>query len=209
MDGSTPAELRSDAWVIRQNALRLLAACRSFLDHLDSAAGANLASRVEARVEHGVSESAVGLTAIDGIGSGRASRLAAEGLQSPADVREAGVDGLIDAGLSSGVAERVVESARALPALDFDWGAFPERIAPGENEMCEVTVTNAADGARAGVRVTVNGIEMTETDSYLGSVTVPVGVFGGDADALEFAVEVSFPDLPLQPVVDTRTVAIE
>jgi hypothetical protein len=147
--------------------------------------------------------------AIDGIGSGRASRLAAEGLQSPADVREAGVDGLIDAGLSSGVAERVVESATALPALEFDWGAFPGRIAPGENEMCEVTVTNTADGARAGVRVTVNGIEMTETDSYLGTVTVPVGVFGGDADALEFAVEVHFPDLPLQPVVDTRTVAIE
>jgi replicative superfamily II helicase len=209
MDGSTPAELRSDAWVIRQNALRLLAACRSFLDHFDGAAGANLASRVEARVEHGVSESAVGLTAIDGVGSGRASRLAAEGLQSPADVREAGVDGLIDAGLSEGVAERVLESANALPTLDFDWGAFPERIAPGENEMCEVTVRNRADGARAGVRVTVNGIEMTETDSYLGTVTVPVGVFGGDAAALEFAVEVYFPDLPLQPVVDTRTVAIE
>src|SRR5699024_2163261 len=35
--GSTPSELRSDAWVIRQNALRLLAALRAFLDRFGSA----------------------------------------------------------------------------------------------------------------------------------------------------------------------------
>ncbi|WP_246988742.1 DEAD/DEAH box helicase [Halorientalis marina] len=209
MEGSTPAELRSDAWVIRQNALRLLAACRSFLDHFDGGAGANLARRVEARIEHGVSADAVGLTAIDGVGSGRASRLAAEGLRSPADVRAAGVEGLVDAGLAEGVAERVHESARALPDLAFDWGAFPDRIAAGDNEMCEVTVRNRGDGARASVDVTVNGVEMTGTDSYLGTATVPVGVFGGDAEELTFAVEVSYPELPLQPVVETRTVAVE
>jgi len=209
MEGSTPTELRSDAWVIRQNALRLLSACRSFIDHFDGGAGASLARRVEARIEHGVSEDAVGLTAIDGVGSGRASRLAAEGLRSPADVRAAGVEGLVDAGLSEGVAERVHESARALPDLAFDWGSFPDRIAAGENEMCEVTVRDRGDGARASVDVTVNGVEMTGTDGYLGTETVPVGVFGGDAEELTFAVEVSFPELPLQPVVETRTVTVE
>jgi replicative superfamily II helicase len=209
MEGSTPAELRSDAWVIRQNALRLLAALRSFLDHFGGAASANLASRVEARVEHGVSDSAVALTAIDGVGSGRAKRLASEGLSTPADVRAAGIEGLIDAGFAEGVAEQLLTGARSLPDLRFDWGAFPESIPRGENEMCEVTVTNAGDGTRAGLRVVVNNHEMTAKDSYLGTVTLPVGVFGGDATELEFAAEVHFPDLPLAPVRDSRTVRVE
>ncbi|MFB6164418.1 MAG: DEAD/DEAH box helicase [Haloarculaceae archaeon] len=209
MDNATPAELRSDAWVIRQNALRLLAALRSFLEHLDGAAAANLASRVEARIEHGVSADAVGLTAIDGVGSGRAGRLAAEGFTSPADVRAAGVDGVVDAGFSEGVARQLVGSAESLPDLRFDWGAFPESIPAGANEMCEVTVRNDGDGARAGVAVTVNDREMTATDSYLGTATLPVGVFGGDADALTYTVTVHFPDLPLAPVTDARTVRVE
>ncbi|WP_299268490.1 DEAD/DEAH box helicase [Halorientalis sp.] len=209
MDSATPAELRSDAWVIRQNALRLLAALRAFLDQLGTAAAANLAARVEARIEHGVSEDAVGLTALDGVSSGRASRLATTGLRSPADVREAGVSALVDAGLSEGVAKQVVGSARSLPALRFDWGEFPDAIDRGGNQMCEVTVTNQGDGARAGVRVTVNGHEMTTTGGYLGTTTLPVGVFGGDADTLTYTAEVYFPDLPLAPVSDSRTVHIE
>ena len=31
---------------------------------------------------------------------------------------------------------------------------------------------------------------------------------GGYADELEFAVEVAFPELPLQPIVETRTVDV-
>ncbi|MFD1586740.1 DEAD/DEAH box helicase [Halorientalis brevis] len=209
MNSTTPAELRSDAWVIRQNSLRLLAALRSFLDHLAGAPAANLASRVEARIEHGVSADAVELTALDGVGSGRASRLAKEGLSSVADVREAGVEGVVAAGLSDGVAKQVVGSARSLPDLEFDWGEFPERIARGANEMCEVTVTNVGDGARAGVRITVNDHEMTATDSYVGTATLPVGVFGGDAEELTYTAEVFFPELPLLPVSDSRTVRVE
>jgi len=58
--------------VIRQNALRLLAALSEFLDRFAGPRAANLACRVEARVEHGVSREAVALTAIEGVGSGRA-----------------------------------------------------------------------------------------------------------------------------------------
>jgi len=209
MRGTTPAELQSDAWVIRQNAMRLLAALRAFLDEFDGSRAANLARRVEARVEHGIGADAVGLTAVDGVGSGRASKLAAEGFATPADLIDAGVDGLVDAGLSEGVAERVRDSARDLPAVEVEWGEFPETIPHGENEMCEVTVRSTAGDARAGVRVTVNGVEMTGSETYLGEETLPVGVFGGDAEELEFAVEVAFPELPLRPVVETRTVAVE
>jgi len=208
MRGTTPTELQSDAWVIRQNAQRLLAALRAFLDRFADARAANLARRIEARIENGISDDAVGLTAIDGVGSGRASKLAAEGLTTPADVREGGVERLQAAGLSAGVADRVVESAGELPAVVVEWGDFPDAVARGDNDMREVTVRSVGGAARAGIRVTVNGVEMTTKASYLGEATVPVGVFGGDADELEFAVEVVFPELPLHPSVETRTVRV-
>ncbi|MEF8884097.1 MAG: DEAD/DEAH box helicase [Haloarculaceae archaeon] len=209
MRGTTPAELRSDAWVIRQNALRLLAALRAFLDRFAGARAANLATRIEARIENGISDDAVGLTAIDGVGSGRASQLAADGLRTPADVREAGVSGLVAAGLSEGVAERIVDSAGDLPNVVVEWGDFPDSVARGANAMREVRVRNVGGDARAGVRVTANGVEMTGKNAYLGESTVPVGVFGADAEELTYAVEVAFPDLPLQPVSFERTVRVE
>jgi len=208
MDGTTPSELRSDAWVIRQNALRLLGALRAFCAEFAGPAAANLVRRVAARVEHGVSAGAVGLTAVDGVGAGRAGKLASEGLATPEDVRAAGVEGLVAAGLSEGVAERVLENARSLPAVVVEWGAFPETIARGENEMCEVRVHSAGGGAPAGVRVTVNDVEMTATSAYLGESAVPVGVFGADHEELTYAVEVTFPDLPLAPVREERVVRV-
>ena len=208
MDGRTPADLRSDAWVIKQNALRLLAALGEFLERFAGPRAANLLARIEARLEHGVSREAVALTAIDGVGAGRAETLAQGGLTTPDAVVDAGVSELTRAGLTAGVAERVVESARDLPQVVVDWGAFPDSIARGENEMCEVTVRSTAGSAAAGIRVTVNGVEMNSTRSYLGTATVPVGVFGADED-LEYTVEVTFPELPLAPVRASRSVSVE
>jgi replicative superfamily II helicase len=209
MSGTTPAELQSDAWVIRQNALRMLAALRAFCERFAAPRDASLVRRIEARVEHGISADAVGLTAIDGVGSGRASKLASDGLATPGDVRTAGVEGLVSAGLSEGLAERVLEGAEALPDLSFEWNGVPESIGRGENAMAEVTVDNAGDGEPAGIRVTVNGVEMSAETRYLGTTTVPVGVFGGDAEELTYEVEVAFPELPLAPVTDSRTVRVE
>ncbi|MDZ7702408.1 MAG: DEAD/DEAH box helicase [Halobacteriales archaeon] len=209
LGGGVPDELTGDAWVIRQNALRLLSALRAFCDRFGRPRAANLARRVEARLEHGVADDAVGLTAIDGVGSGRAQKLAAEGLTTPAAVREAGVEGLVAAGLTEGVAERVLENAAGLPAVEVDWGGFPEAVSRGDSSLHEVTVATTAGGARSHCRVTVNGVEMTAKEAYLNApVTLPVGVFGAE-DALEFAVEVCFPELPLAPVVESRRVAVE
>jgi replicative superfamily II helicase len=210
MDGAVPGELRSDAWVIRQNALRLLAALGAFFERYDDPAGANTAARLEARIDTGVPADAVGLTALDGVAAGRAHKLADEGIETPADVRDAGAAGLEAAGLGPGVAESVSEQAAEMPAVTVDWGDFPDSIAAGDNQLCEVVVRNDAGGAAAGVAVTVNGVEMTETSGYLDDeLSVPVGVFGANADELEFEVTVSFSDLPLVPVTDTRTVSIE
>ncbi|MGZ0747458.1 DEAD/DEAH box helicase [Haloparvum sp. AD34] len=211
MADSMPSELRSDAWVIRQNALRLLAALGEFLDRFAGPRAANLATRVEARVEHGVSRNAVALTAIDGVGEGRAERLADAGWTTPSDVVAAGPDKLEAAGMAGGVASRVVEAAKDLPQIGVDWGDFPEAVAVGENEMCEVSVHNDGDGAQTGIRVTVNDVEMNQKSVYLdGETTVPVGVFGTpEADELEFTVEVTFPSLPLLPVRASRHVDVE
>ncbi|MFB6271149.1 MAG: DEAD/DEAH box helicase, partial [Halobacterium sp.] len=210
MDGSLPGELRSDAWVIKQNALRLLAALGAFFERYDDPMGANTAARLEARIDTGVPADAVGLTALDGVAAGRAHKLADEGIETPADVRDAGVDGLQAAGLGPGVAESVYEQAAEMPDVSVDWGDFPDSIAVGDNEMCEVVVRNSAGGAAVGVDVTVNGVEMTDTAGYLDDeLSVPVGVFGADADELEFDVTVSFSDLPLLPVTATRTVQVE
>ncbi|MFB6071988.1 MAG: DEAD/DEAH box helicase [Halobacterium sp.] len=210
MTGSVPGDLRSDAWVIKQNALRLLAALGAFFDRYDDPAGANAAARLEARIDTGVPEAAVGLTALDGVAAGRAHKLHDEGVETPADVRDAGVSGLADAGLAEGVAESVHEQAVDMPAVSVDWSDLPDAIPAGENDMCEVVVRNDGGGAAAGVAVTVNGVEMSETTGYLDdSLTVPVGVFGADADELEFEVTVSFSELPLLPVTDTHTVRVD
>jgi replicative superfamily II helicase len=209
MDGTTPSELKSDAWVIRQNALRLLAALRAFLRELGSPAAANLACRVEARVEHGVGSDAVGLTAVEGVGSGRASKLAAEGLRTPEDLREAGVSGLVEAGMSEGVAERLLQNARSLPDPIFDWGPFPDTIGRGQNRMCEVTVSNDGEGTVAYLEATVEDVSMADTRCYVGSRALPVGVFGGDRESMTYTVTVTFPELPLPPVSESRTVRVE
>ncbi len=207
--GQPPADLRSDAWVIKRNATRLLSALGAFLDRLASPHAANLARRVEARVENGVSADAVGLTAIDGVGAGRASKLSKEGLSTPADIVDAGVPGLVDAGLAAGVADRVYEGAQSLPAVEIEWGTFPETIVAGENDVREVTIRNVGEPARVGICVTVNGVEMTATSSYLRETeTVPVAVFGADADTLEFAISVAFPEEPLEPTVEYRRVDV-
>jgi replicative superfamily II helicase len=214
MDGSVPAELSSDAWVISRNAQRLFAALAAVRREAGDPRGANLVRRVAARVENGVEAAAVGLTAVDGVGSGRAHALAEAGIETPGDVREAGVAGLVEAGLSEGVAERVYEGAGDLPAPEIEWVGFPGTIARGENEMCTVRVENDGAGARAGIRVTAaadggDPVEMNATGTHLGAESeLPVGVFGADADGIVFRAEVVFPELPLPPVTSERLVRV-
>ncbi len=209
MSGTTPGELKSDAWVIRRNGLRFLGALRAFCERFAAPRDANLVRQIEARVEHGISAEAVGLAAIGGVGAGRAQKLAREGLCDPADVRAAGVEGLVAAGLSAGVAERVLEQARELPDVSIEWSDVPDSVGAGENAMANVTVRNAANGSPAGVRLTVNGVEMTAETRYLGKTTLPVGVFGGDAEELTYEVEVAFSELPIPPATDRWTVRID
>jgi len=213
-----PDALRDDAWVIRRNALRLLAALREFLDEFAGPRAANLARRVEARLEHRVARAAVPLTAVDGVGATRAGRLADAGFERPAALADADHERLTAAGLTPGVAERVADAAADLPRIDVDWGRFPDAVPAGESAVHEVTVRNRGGGGRVGLRATVadpaatdDPAEIVAKTVYLdGATTVPVGVFGApDADELRFVVEAVFPELPLSPVRAERTVVVE
>ncbi len=212
MTGTLPTELRSDAWIIRQNAARLLAAFGAFCEELADPPAANLVRRVEARVEHGVGNDAVGLTAIDGVGTKRANTLVSAGFDRPAAIATAEKDTLARAGLGEGVIDQLIQAADDLPRISIDWQAFPDRITAGENELREVIITNNGGGATVGVRVTVNDVTMTETETYLGrekQTTVPVGVYGGEPSTLQFSITVVTPTLPLRPVTVERTVTVD
>ena len=207
MAGSVPAALRSDAWVIKQNTLRLLSALRAFCGEFATPTAANRARRLEARVAHGVGDDLVALTAIDGVGQTRAQTLADAGLTTPAAIATADQDDLEAAGIGPGISTQLVEAAAELPQLGVDWGTFPETIERGANAFHEIEITNSGDGATVGVVVTVNGVEMTTQTTYLTDrSSVPVGVYGGDAETLEFNVTVVTPRLPLAPIQEVRTV---
>jgi len=208
LGGTTPTELKSDAWVIRQNALRLLGALRAIVDTTGTGEDANEVCRLTARVETGVSDDAVGLTAIDGVGESRARTLARAGYRSPAAVADASTDELVAAGLEERVTDRVRTNAAELPAVTVEWGSFPGTVSRDDHLAQELTVSSTRGDARARLTVTVNGVQMTAKSTYLGETTLPVVVFGGDADQLEFAVRVTFPELPLDPVVRSRTVEV-
>ncbi|WP_248515817.1 DEAD/DEAH box helicase [Salinarchaeum laminariae] len=210
VSGATPASLRSDAWIIRQNALRMLAALGAVLEEFAGPEAANECCRLEARIEHGVGPDAAAMTAIDGVGEGRAQSLAKAGFDSPVDVAGASPTTIAAAGVGDGVAERIVEAAAALPRIEIEWGELPSSIAAGERTFCEATIRNRGGGAQAGVRVTVNDVEMTADETYLSdATTVPVACFGADANELELRIQVVFPELPIDPIVETRTVSVE
>ena len=208
--GSTPEALRSDAWLIRRNGARLCAAFRAVLDRFAAPRHANVARRAEARVEHGVSADAVGVTAVGGVGTERARSLARAGHRCPADLVDAGRAGLTPV-VGEGVAERIVDAAADLPAVEIDLSALPNSVAPGERAFTPAVVRNSAGTARIRLRATVEGREMTARTVRLGGRTeLPVGVFGApESDELTYRVEAWMPDYPIPPVVAEHTVRVE
>lgn len=208
MRDGVPDALASDAWVIKQNSYRLFSALRAFCEEFGDPRVSHRVRCVAARIEHGVGSEAVGLTAIQGVGSRRAELLEDAGITDPTAVREVGKEGLIGAGLSDGVAEELVGQAAELPEITLDWGDFPSSIAANENTMAAVTVRAVSGAAKVGIRVCVNGVEMSSKVTYLrDEISIPVGVFGAE-DPLRFEVAVTFPRLPLPGVRESHEVRV-
>ncbi len=200
MNNNVPDALASDAWVIKQNSFRLISALRAFCEEFGVPWLSHRIRCVEARVEHGVDQEAIGLTAIQGVGTRRADLLQEVGISTPAGVREAGKEGLCQAGLSEGVAVELLRQAEELPELALEWSDFPSSVGVNESTMAEVTVRAVTGAAKVGIRVLVNGVEMSSKVTYLTEeISIPVGVFGAE-DPLRFEVDVTFPRLPVPGV---------
>ena len=210
MEDATPADLRGDAWAIRENASRLLAALQRVLLEHDDPVGANRARRLEARIEYGIDPAVLGLTAIPGIGAGRAERLGAAGIETIADLARTPVDDLVSAGIGRSRAAEFREEATEYPVPAISWPGAPDSIDVGETDPHEVTIRNDGAPGTVGIRVTVNGVAMTATETYLReSETVTLPVFGApDEAALRYRVTVAVPDEPLRPVVGEWTVDV-
>lgn len=209
MSGTLPSELRSDAWVIKQNALRLIAALGAFCEEFSTPKVANRVRQIEARIEYGVGDDAVGLTEIDGVGTSRANKLAAAGYTTPEEVASATPTQLSNAGLPDSAAERIYNAANKLPQITVDWGSFPDTVTSDGRDIYELTIRNGGNGANASIRLTVNEAEMTAKETYLQDITtIPAAVFGSDTNELEFTLEITFPSLAISPVTETRTVIV-
>lgn len=210
MTGTLPTELRSDAWIIKQNALRLLAAFGAFCEEYADPHITNQVRRIEARVEHGVGADAVGLTAIEGVGQTRANTLAAAGIETPQELLNCPTEQLSRVDLSSNILNQLQQTATSLPQIHIKWPSLPATIGSGERAFREVTVSNKGDGVPVEITATVNGVEMSSQETYLtDQTTIPLGIFGSDADVLEYTVTVTVPSLPLPPVSDSRTIDVE
>lgn len=209
LSGSLPGDLRSDGWIIKQNALRLLTALAAFADTFAPAEVANRCQRVRARLEHGVSASCVSLTAIDGVSAKRAIDLHREGFTRPSDVATAESDALESAGLSAAVADTICEAAHNLPNCTIVWESLPSAIEAGENAFGNVTVENEGGSVQAAVVLSVNDVEMTRETTFLrDSVSLPVPIHGGDAKELAITCHVIYPEFPVTPMESTREIDV-
>jgi len=78
--------LRSDAWLIRQNALRLLSALEAFLLRFNAPETVLRAKILALRLEYGAPEKLCPLLQLDGVGIKQATQLYAQGIRSPFDI---------------------------------------------------------------------------------------------------------------------------
>jgi len=80
--GEIPEALRSDAWLIRQNALRLLSALEAFLLRFNAPETVLRAKILALRLEYGAPEQLCPLLQLDGVGIKQATQLYTQGIRS-------------------------------------------------------------------------------------------------------------------------------
>jgi hypothetical protein len=91
------------------------------------------------------------------------------------------------------------------PTGTDDGAAVPDEGAVVYELAEQCTSEDIEQGER--YRATVNGVELTAAEPYLGETALPMAAVADD-DRLEFVVAVVFPELPLQPVRSSRTVDV-
>ncbi|MGZ4864470.1 MAG: DEAD/DEAH box helicase [Halobacteriota archaeon] len=201
--GEIAEALKSDAWLIRQNALRLLSALEAFIERFN-APETVLRTRILAlRLEYGASEELSSLLQLDGIGIKQATQLHAQGVRSPSDLTPAILSRLV-------FGARIAESIDRLPKITIDM-KLPDSIPFGQSAMCYATISNAQGGARLTVTVFANGLKMFRDSFYLAkgySKSIPIGVYGSGNVQVCYQARIDFLNCIEPPMTREKTIIV-
>jgi replicative superfamily II helicase len=201
--GEIAEALRSDAWLIRQNALRLLSALKAFLERFNAPETVLRARILELRLEYGAPEELCALLQLDGLGIKQATLLHAQGVKSPFDITAAMLSRLV-----SGT--RIARSIEQLPNITLDMH-LPDSVQFGQSAMCYATISNARGGARLTVTVSANGLKMFRDSFYLAkgySKSIPIGVYGSENPHVCYQARVDFLNCIETPITKEKTIVV-
>ena len=201
--GEIAEALRSDAWLIRQNALRLLSALEAFIERFNAPETVLRARILALRVEYGAPEELCSLLQLDGVGIKQATQLHAQGVRSPFDLTPAILTRLV-----SGT--RIARSIDRLPKITVDM-QLPDSVPFGQSAMCYATISNARGGARLTVTVLANGLKMFRDSFYLAkgyTKSIPIGVYGSENAQVCYQARVDFLNCIEPPMTQEKTLVV-
>jgi ssDNA-binding Zn-finger/Zn-ribbon topoisomerase 1 len=202
--GEVPEVLRSDAWLIRQNALRLLSALEAFLLRFNAPETVLRAKILALRLEYGAPEKLCPLLQLDGVGIKQATQLYAQGIRSPFDITGTMLSRLV-------AGSRIAQSISKLPEIVIDM-QLPDSIAFGQGLMCHATLANARGGARVSVTVFANGLKMLRDSFYLANgytKSIPIGTYGSQNERVTYQVRVEHLDCVEAPQIREKVIMID
>jgi hypothetical protein len=202
--GEVPEVLRSDAWLIRQNALRLLSALEAFLLRFNAPETVLRAKILALRLEYGAPEKLCPLLQLDGVGIKQATQLYAQGIRSPFDITGTMLSRLV-------AGSRIAQSISKLPEIVIDM-QLPDSIAFGQGLMCHATLANARGGARVSVTVFANGLKMLRDSFYLANgytKSIPIGTYGSQNERVTYQVRVDHLDCVEAPQIREKVIMID
>jgi replicative superfamily II helicase len=201
--GEVPEELRSDAWIIKQNAMRLFSALEAFLLTFNAPESVQRAKVLALRLEYGAREELCPLLQLEGIGIKAASTLFARDVRTPFDITAEHISKLISG-------EKVARAIAKIPSIAVEL-ALPELIKFGESKMCYAIISNTSGWGSVCVTVSANGLPMFRDTFYLSkhsSKSVPIGVFGSKNEQVDYEVRVDHLSCVANPVMVHRSVMI-
>ena len=201
--GEVTEALRADAWLIRQNALRLLSALAAFIERFNSPATVLRVRILALRLEYGSPEELCSLLQLEGVGIKQAIHLHKLGIRSPRQITPAVLSQLL-------AGTRIARSIDQLPEITVDM-QLPDSVPFGQSVMCSALIANGRGGTRLSVTVSANGVSMLRESFYLqkGSAKrIPIGVYGSENESVVYQTRVDYISCVESPLTLEKTVFV-
>lgn len=201
--GEVPEALRSDAWLIRQNALRLLSALCAFLLRFNAPQAVLRARILSLRLEYGAPEELCPLLQLEGVGIKQATQLYEQGVRSPFAITP-----VVQSRLIAGA--KVAQSIARLPRIVIDM-QLPDSVPFGQSQLYYAAVKNEGGGGRLSITVSANGAIMLHEIFYAAKDYVksfPIGVYGSQNSHVTYEIRADHVDCVLNPLVIKKTVTV-